>query len=92
MSKRRTGAEIIAFHFGWDMSEVSETRYQSTRFSSPAVYVISDDYYTAPSDNKPPKYVVGKAWVEIAEWYGRKIFCSECIKSHEADRAFKEAL
>lgn len=78
MTKRRTAAEIIGFHFGWDIREVSDTRYQSTRYTSPAIYVISDDYYAAPSDNRTPKYVVGKPWVEIAEHYGRKIFRSEC--------------
>ena len=84
MTTRRTAPEIIGFHFGWDMREVSETRYQSTRFVSPAVYVIGDDYYCAPSDNKPPAYVVGKAWVGFAEHYGRKIFCSEMVA--KADR------
>ena len=74
MAKRRTAANIIAFHFGCDISEISESRYQPSRYSSPAVYVVGDDYYAAPSNNKPPKYCVGEPWVEVAEWYGRKIF------------------
>lgn len=77
MKKRRTAAEIIGFHFGWDMRDVSDTRYQSTRYVSPAVYVIGQDYYAAPSNNQPPKYEVGKPWVFVAEHYGRKIFCAE---------------
>ena len=52
MTKRRTAAEIIGFHFGWDIRDVSETRYQSTRYTAPAVYVIGDDYYAAPADNR----------------------------------------
>jgi hypothetical protein len=77
MAKRRTASEIIAFHFGWDMREMSESRYQPTRYASPAVYVVSDDYYAAPSDNRPPKYELGQPWREVAEYYGRKIYCSE---------------
>ena len=77
MTKRRTAAEIIGFHFCWDARDVSETRYQPTRYATPAVYVIGDDYYAAPSNNSPPKYDLGKPWAEIAEHYGRKIFCSE---------------
>ena len=76
MSKRRTAPEIIAFHFGWDMREVSETRYHPTRISNPAVYVIGDDYYAAPADNRAPKHQVGRPWEEFAEYYGRKIFRS----------------
>lgn len=74
MIKRRTAANIIAFHFGCDISEISESRYQPSRYSSPAVYVVGGDYYAAPSNNKPPKYNVGEHWVELAEWYNRKIF------------------
>lgn len=33
---RRTAPEIIGFHFGWDMRDVSETRYQPTRYTNPA--------------------------------------------------------
>jgi hypothetical protein len=81
MTKRRTAPEIIGFHFGWDMREVSDARYHPTRIASPAVYVIGDDYYAAPSDNRPPRHKVGKPWAEFAEHYGRKIFISECEKA-----------
>jgi len=77
MTKRRTAAEIIGFHFGWDIRDVSETRYQSTRYTAPAVYVIGDDYYAAPADNRPPKYELGQAWTLFAEHYGRKIYESK---------------
>ena len=79
MVKRRTAPEIIGFHFGWDMREISETRYQPSKYANPAVYVIFDDYYAAPSDNRKPKYDVGKPWVELYEYYGRKIYRSECL-------------
>ena len=75
--KRRTAASLIAFHFGWDQTEVSECRYQQAVYHTPAVYVIGDDYYAAPSDNRTPRYQVGQRWKQVAEYYGRKIFCSE---------------
>jgi hypothetical protein len=74
MAKRRTAPEIIGFHFGWDMGEVSDTRYQPTRYQSPSIYVIGNDYVAAPATNTPPKNMPG-AWVEIGEHYGRKVFC-----------------
>lgn len=80
-TKRRTAAEIIAFHFSADVQDVRETRYQSTRFSSPALYVLSDDYYAAPSDNRPPRYVVGEPWEKIAEYYGRAVYRSRMARA-----------
>lgn len=71
--KRRTAPEIIGFHFGWDMRDVSEGRYQPTRYSNPAIYTFGTDYYAAPSNNLPPKNMPG-AWKEIGEHYGRKVF------------------
>lgn len=78
MAQRKTAAEIIGFHFGWDIRDVSENRYQPTRYSNPAIYLIGQDYYAAPSDNRTPRCEVGKPWVEVAEYYGRKVFYSEC--------------
>jgi hypothetical protein len=73
--KRRTAPEIIGMHFCSDMREISEGRYQ--RYADPAVYVVGADYYAAPSDNRAPRHDVGKPWVVIAEYYGRKVFRSE---------------
>ena len=73
MTKRRTAAEIIAFHIGWDMREVSEHRYHPTRLRSPSIYGFDDGYYAAPADNKPPGNMKS-AWREIGEHYGRKVF------------------
>jgi len=71
--KRRTAAEIIAFHFGWNMPDVSECRYQPTRYHSPAIYTLFDGYYAAPSNNKPPVNMEG-IWREVGEHYGRRIY------------------
>ena len=73
MNVRRTAANIIAFHFGWNITDVSEGRYQSTRYASPSIYVLGDDYYAAPSNNLPPKNMKGD-WKEIGEHYDRKVF------------------
>lgn len=74
MTTRRTAANIIAFHFCCDISDVSDGRYQSTRYSSPAIYTFGTDYYAAPSNNQPPENMKGD-WKEIGEHYGRKVFC-----------------
>lgn len=52
---RRTAANIIAFHFGWNITDVSEGRYQSTRYASPSIYVLGDDYYAAPRTTYRPR-------------------------------------
>lgn len=72
-AKRRTAPEIIGFHLGWDMRDVSECRYQPTRYTSPGIYTLGPYYYAAPSNNKPPKNFPGP-WKEVGEHYGRKVF------------------
>lgn len=76
MQKRRTAAEIIAFHFCSDIADVRDCRYQPTRYASPAIFVLDDDYYAAPSNNKPPRAEVGQPWELIGSYYGRSIFRS----------------
>ena len=68
---RRTAPEIIAFHFGADIREVSDSRYQPTRYASPGLYVIGDDYYCSPtaSQKPPPDYT----WKKVGEYYGREV-------------------
>jgi hypothetical protein len=39
--------EIIAFYLGWNVTDVSDGKYQ--RYRNPAVYVCGNDYYCAPS-------------------------------------------
>jgi len=69
------GSEIIAFHFGCDIRDVSDGKYQ--RYSSPSVYVVytkDADYWCCPTEKqKLPK---GFKWDPVAEYYGRKIYCS----------------
>lgn len=75
---RRTGAEIIAFHFCSDISEVRDMVYQPTRFRSPYVYVWGEDYYCCPTDRqKPPKGDGAFKWELVATHYGRTIYCSK---------------
>ena len=78
--KKRTAAEIIGFHFSCDTRDVNDGRYQPTRYSSPAIYTLGNDYYAAPSTNLPPKNMPG-IWKQVGEHYGRKIYR---MRSNEA--------
>ena len=71
MGKRRTAAEIIATHIGYDMAEMSEYRYQPACYASPAIYAIGDTYYCAPTNGKLHK---GWNWTFAAMVLGRKVF------------------
>lgn len=69
----KTAPEIIAFHLGWDIREVSEGRYQ--RYSSPSVYVCGNDYFCAPTaKQRLPEDISEKPWLEVGEYYGRKVY------------------
>lgn len=70
MAKR--AAEIIAFQIGYDMAEMAEYRYQSTRYKT-AVYSIGDNYYCAPINGKVLPNV-GYKWEKIGEPYGRPVY------------------
>lgn len=73
MKKRRTAPEIIGFMLGWDIADVSEMRYQPTRYNSPSIYTIGNGYYAAPSNNKAPSNMKG-AWELVGEYYGRNVY------------------
>lgn len=60
-----TSREIIASTFGWDVSEVSDYRYQ--RYSAPSVYAVGDKYY-AVSKTKPKHKVAGD-WKEHGDQF-----------------------
>jgi hypothetical protein len=65
--------EIIAFSLGWNISDVTDGKYQ--RYSNPSVYVCGNDYYCCPTNNqKLPK---GFNWVEVDNQYNRAIFKAE---------------
>jgi hypothetical protein len=70
--KRRTSAEIIAFHFGSDIRDIQAARYQPSRYASPALYAIGDHYYCSPTYRQSPPS--GWKWTEIGEHYGRKVY------------------
>lgn len=64
--------EIIAFHLGWDVADVSEGRYQ--RYTNPSVYVCGEAYYCAPTAKQKLPADVCDEWVEDGTQYGRKIY------------------
>jgi hypothetical protein len=53
MTTRMSSSNIIASTFSMDIAEMPEHRYQSTRWSSPAVYNFGGDMYYAVSKTKP---------------------------------------
>jgi hypothetical protein len=81
---RRSAPEVIGTYLGWDIRDVSDMRYQSTRYSSPAVYGIDVGEFSfvcAPSGSqKLPNMAMEwggtTKWTEIGEAYGRKIYGS----------------
>ena len=83
MSKaiRRSGAEIIAFHFSSDIGEVRDMIYQPTRYRNPYVYCWGDDYFCCPTERqklpKDPDFSDTFKWEEIATYYGRKVYRSK---------------
>lgn len=76
-TKKRSAAELIATHVGWDMAEMSDYRYQSTRWASPAIYALPSGYYAAPTPANIARLRKGYAelnWVLDGECYGRPIY------------------
>lgn len=69
----KRASEIIAFNFGMDMKDVSESRYQPTVYNSPAIYTLGGDYYCAPTARQtlPRK---GFKWERVGQQYGRFIY------------------
>lgn len=71
--------EIIAYRLGQDINDITEGRYQPSRFQNPSIYVFSEDYYCAPTaKQKLPK---GFNWKPDGEWYGRAVYCAEMEKA-----------
>jgi hypothetical protein len=68
--KRYTASYLIAYHLGWDQSEVSEGLYQRAR--NPSLYVCGDHYFCAPTERQtlPKPY----EWEAVGEYYGRKVY------------------
>lgn len=73
--RRRSAAEVIGFHIGWDIRDVSDCRYQAGRTSC-AVYAIGDCYMCAPPAGQPPPN--GWHWIpEPAQVYFRTVYVSK---------------
>jgi hypothetical protein len=72
----RTAPEIIAYHLGWDIADLHDYRYQSTRYANPSVYALESGYYTCPQKGKIPTHDMGAPWRMVGEYYGRKVFRS----------------
>jgi len=71
--------EIIGFHLGWDIREVSDGRYQPTRYSSPGVYVCGEAYFCCPtSKQKLPK---GFKWEKVGHYYDRDVYRADPARS-----------
>ena len=70
--KKRTAPEVIGFHLGWDMRDVSDCRYQPSRYASPAIYTLGDDYWCCPSGTQKPSADFN--WTAEATHYGRTIY------------------
>lgn len=75
MPIRRTAAECIAFHMGYDFAEMSDLRYQSTRWISPAIYTLGNHQYCCPPIGRTlrPEYA-GMTWAVVGKAYGRDIY------------------
>lgn len=81
---RRSGAEIIAFHFCADISEVRDMVYQPTVYRTPRVYVWGEDYFCAPTERqKLPEQGKTFNWKFEGEHYGRKLYRS--LASYEGE-------
>lgn len=82
MSLRITAAERIAEVIGYDLAEMADYRYQSTRHRS-AVYTIGDFYYCSPAkalkvkDDLTNLPHVGVVWRECGAFKGVKVYRGE---------------
>jgi len=69
--RNRSAADCIAFRLCWNITDVSDMRYQAGRQKF-AVYSIGDEYMCCPpAGQKPPK---GWDWKPDGEAYGRTIY------------------
>jgi hypothetical protein len=74
-AKRRTAAEIIAFHLCSDIRDVQDCRYQPTRYASPAIYTVGDFYYCSPTAGQKPPRDFPK-WELAGTYYGRDVLAA----------------
>lgn len=72
--KKRSEAELIAYHLCCDIGDVREGRYQ--RYSNPAVFVVGSHYFCAPQQGKTPPEGVCDRWELMGLYYGRNVYRS----------------
>lgn len=75
---RRSAAELVAFHFGSDITDIRDAVYQPTRYSGPSVFTVADGYWCAVPDAKSvPKASAAFrdwSWTPVAAYYGWTVF------------------
>lgn len=77
--QRRYSPEyVIAFHFGCDVGDMRDDRYQPTRFVNPKVFTSGDWYYCAVKEGKTPAvdnvFPDRWQWEEIGRYYGYIVY------------------
>lgn len=70
MSKRTSTPSVLAATFGWDIKEVSEYRYQSTR-TRQAIYSVGNQNF-AVGQKKPVDVVATGEWKEYGDQFFAK--------------------
>jgi hypothetical protein len=74
---RRSAAECIAFHFGWDIEDVKEIQIRAGRTTYPVYSDGPEVYCCPPMDRKPPQdRDQPYEWHQVGEVYGRAVYCS----------------
>lgn len=82
MARKYKSADIIAMEFCWDIADLRDYRYQSTRTDKP-IFAIGNTYYCASPISKPPAkhQAIDYEWVKyeskLAENYGWQIWKCE---------------
>lgn len=76
-TRKRSAPELIGFHLGSDMRDVSDGRYQSTRYAAPGVYVVGGSYWCAPTSTQKLPEPDRWSWTEAGEYYGRKVYWAD---------------
>lgn len=77
---RRSQAEIVGFHLGWDIGDVRDMVYQPTRYSQPNIYSVGPtDYMCACKDGQRVRGAAGRdyEWTPVAAYYGWTVYAGK---------------
>jgi hypothetical protein len=75
IKRRRSAAELVAFHLCADIADVRDSEYQRGR-TAVRVFTWGDDYFCAPPSGKiPPK---DRTWTLAGTYYDRPVYRSSC--------------